>query len=171
MYSKRVFVGILFVIIAHLATLIVSQSVTNSTTVAPTTSQNSTKVASLSIPGTNKSISLSVTKKTSEEDCEDDEPVPEAEGKTNASDNRQGKELNLTDKEKYTHGNATAEPEPESEPGKNGTSVAGTKDKLTSGNGTASTTMSPHSGAGVSGSSCFVVGVATLSTMLMKTSL
>jgi len=173
--SKIFFVGISFVIIAHLATFKVSEAANSTTTVAPA-SQNSTKIVSLSIPLTNKSISLSVTKKESEEDCVDDEPVPEPEGKANAthngSDNRQGKELNLTDKDKYSHGNASAEPEPESEPGQNGTSLAGSKDKLTGANGTA-TTLPPGRGAAASfyGSSCLAIGLTTLSTVYMKISL
>jgi len=175
--SKIFFVGISFVIIAHLATFKVSEAANSTTTVAPA-SQNSTKIVSLSIPLTNKSISLSVTKKESEEDCVDDEPVPEPEGKANATnngsdtDNRKGKQINLNDNDKYSHVNGSAEPEPESEPGQNGTSLAGSKGKLTGPNGTA-TTLPPGRGAAASlhGSSCLAIGLIALLTACMKMSL
>ncbi|ODM91799.1 hypothetical protein Ocin01_14882 [Orchesella cincta] len=61
-----------------------------------------------------------------EEDCvEEPEPEPEGAAKKN------GKELTLGNpNDKYTLGNATAEPEPEGT-GHNGTTGSGTNDKLT----------------------------------------
>jgi len=96
-----------------------------------------------------------------EEDC-DDEPVPEPEGSGKTNSTRQGKELTLGNpSDKYTLGNATAEPEPESTGGHNGTATggSGTNDKLTGNN---STTEAPATGTA---SSTFS-NVATLSAVL-----
>ncbi|ODM93570.1 hypothetical protein Ocin01_13111 [Orchesella cincta] len=96
--------------------------------------------------------------RSEEEDCvEEPEPEPEGAAKKNGtSSDRQGKELTLGNpNDKYTLGNATAEPEPEGT-GHNGTTGSGTNDKLTRNN---STTEAPATGTGSS-------VVATLSAVL-----
>jgi len=168
MQSRNFVSFTLSLVLIHLA---VSYAANNVTSTNATTS-GATVVQTTTIPTTVTSTKPSdassqqqVTNTTGkpatgDDDCSDEEPSAEPERAANNGTNREGKQLTLNDKDKYTHEGGKAEPEPESEPNSNSTSATG---KLT-GN---STTARPAAGGASTIVSEFTCGLGALTAAVL----